>query len=219
VEGLGCGVDGVKRNLILILEDNQERIAGFQRASAKLTSQPKLRFWHDARSMIFEMDALLPEALLVSLDHDLNPRPGSEHDPGTGLEVADHLAKLSPICPVILHSSNYERVWSMHNELTHAGWHVERVGPLGVDWIETSWLNRVCELLKHMKPDDMVTANGQPVTASLPCSIEEFLVAQGLLPRSVVVEQNGKAVAPSEFAKRQLNAGDKLEIVKIVAGG
>jgi thiamine biosynthesis protein ThiS len=44
-------------------------------------------------------------------------------------------------------------------------------------------------------------------------------VAQGLLPRSVVVEHNGEAVAPSEFARRELQAGDRLEIVKIVAGG
>lgn len=66
---------------------------------------------------------------------------------------------------------------------------------------------------------NQITANGQPIAARLPCSIEEFLVAQGLLPRSVVVEHNGEAVAPSEFARRQLNAGDRLEIVKIVAGG
>ena len=64
-----------------------------------------------------------------------------------------------------------------------------------------------------------ITANGQSIAARLPCTIEEFLVAQGLLPRSVVVEQNGEAVAPSEFSKRRLNAGDRLEIVKIVAGG
>jgi len=65
----------------------------------------------------------------------------------------------------------------------------------------------------------VVIANGQPVEATLPCSIEEFLIAQKLLPRSVVVEHNGQAVAPSEFAERQLQAGDRLEIVKIVAGG
>jgi thiamine biosynthesis protein ThiS len=64
-----------------------------------------------------------------------------------------------------------------------------------------------------------VIANGRTTEASLPCTIEEFLVAQGLLPRSVVVEHNGEAVAPSEFSRRQLNAGDRLEIVKIVAGG
>lgn len=64
-----------------------------------------------------------------------------------------------------------------------------------------------------------VIANGQPVAARLPCSLEEFLVEQNLLPRSVVVEHNGEAVAPSEFARRPLCAGDRLEIVKIVAGG
>ena len=64
-----------------------------------------------------------------------------------------------------------------------------------------------------------VTTNGKPIEAQLPCSIEAFLVAQKLLPRSVVVEHNGEAVAPSEFSQRQLNAGDRLEIVKIVAGG
>ena len=64
-----------------------------------------------------------------------------------------------------------------------------------------------------------VTANGKSIAAKLPCSIEEFLVAQNLLPRSVVVEHNGEAVAPSEFPQRQVRAGDRLEIVKIVAGG
>jgi len=64
-----------------------------------------------------------------------------------------------------------------------------------------------------------VTANGRPVQAELPCSLEEFLLAQGLPPRSVVVEQNGAAVAPSEFSQRQVRANDRLEIVRIVAGG
>jgi thiamine biosynthesis protein ThiS len=64
-----------------------------------------------------------------------------------------------------------------------------------------------------------VTANGQKIEAPLPCSLEEFLLDQKLLPRSVVVEHNGEAVAPSEFSRRQLRAGDRLEIVKIVAGG
>jgi len=68
-------------------------------------------------------------------------------------------------------------------------------------------------------PSNSVIANGKAVEAKLPCSIEAFLVAQKLLPRSVVVEHNGEAVAPSEFSRRPLNAGDKLEIVKIVAGG
>jgi len=64
-----------------------------------------------------------------------------------------------------------------------------------------------------------VIANGKEVPVQLPCTLEEFLVAQNLLPRSVVVEHNGEAVAPSEFPKRQLRANDRLEIVRVVAGG
>jgi thiamine biosynthesis protein ThiS len=64
-----------------------------------------------------------------------------------------------------------------------------------------------------------VIANGKSVAAPLPCSIEEFLLAQKLRPRSVVVEHNEQAIAPSEFAARQLADGDRLEIVQIVAGG
>ncbi len=64
-----------------------------------------------------------------------------------------------------------------------------------------------------------VVANGQPIQSQLPCSIEQFLVTQKLPPRSVVVEHNGEAVSPSEFSRRQLQTGDRLEIVKIVAGG
>jgi len=64
-----------------------------------------------------------------------------------------------------------------------------------------------------------VIANGLEVPLAVPCSLEELLRGQNLLPRSVVVELNGEAVAPSEFSARQVKAGDRLEIVKIVAGG
>jgi thiamine biosynthesis protein ThiS len=69
-----------------------------------------------------------------------------------------------------------------------------------------------------MNPNSII-ANGRQIVANLPCSLEAFLLTQQLLPRSVVVEHNGKAVAPSEFSSRKLAAGDRLEIVKIVAGG
>ncbi len=62
-------------------------------------------------------------------------------------------------------------------------------------------------------------ANGQTKSVDLPCSLDQFLNSQGLLPRSVVVELNGEAVSPSTFAQRQLRQGDRLEIVRIVAGG
>jgi thiamine biosynthesis protein ThiS len=62
-------------------------------------------------------------------------------------------------------------------------------------------------------------ANGRQIECNLPCPLDQFLISQNLLPRSVVVEHNGEAVAPSEFPQRQVQSGDRLEIVKIVAGG
>jgi thiamine biosynthesis protein ThiS len=64
-----------------------------------------------------------------------------------------------------------------------------------------------------------VIANGERIAAELPCSLEAFLLDRGMLPRSVVVEHNGEAIAPSEFANREVSNGDRLEIVRIVAGG
>lgn len=132
---------------ILILEDNEERIAGFTKAIGQVGDGYELKVWPDAHSMRAECEAFFNSAALISLDHDLNAAPGETGDPGTGLDVACFLADFLPVCPVLLHSSNTERVYSMHNELRFAGWMVDRVGPLGNGWIGTSWLRRVRELV------------------------------------------------------------------------
>ncbi|HEV7923736.1 MAG TPA: sulfur carrier protein ThiS [Verrucomicrobiae bacterium] len=67
--------------------------------------------------------------------------------------------------------------------------------------------------------DHFVIANGEKIATESPSTIEQFLRARKLLPRCVVVEHNGQAVAPSEFSERQLADGDRLEIVSVVAGG
>ncbi len=68
-------------------------------------------------------------------------------------------------------------------------------------------------------PHGVLITNGEPLAAQLPCALEDFLKSRELRPRSVVVEHNGEAVAPSEFWGRILQNGDRLEIVRIVAGG
>ena len=65
----------------------------------------------------------------------------------------------------------------------------------------------------------VVTANGKETHATIPCTVEGFLQQLELPPRSVVVELNGEALTPSSFAGKQLQSGDRLEIVRIVAGG
>jgi ADP-ribosylglycohydrolase len=132
---------------ILILEDNEERIAAFQKTIATLAPRFDLKVWRDAHSMIAECESFFPTAALISLDHDLNPAPGVSTDPGTGVDVARFLGDFAPVCPVLIHSSNTDRAWSMHNELRFSGWFVDRVGPLGADWVETSWLANAARLL------------------------------------------------------------------------
>jgi len=126
----------------MILQDNDERIRAFESAVASLGSDFRLRLWRDAPTMIAECLPVLPECCLISLDHDLNPMRGVTQDPGTGLEVAALLARQQPVCPVILHTSNAERRWSMHNEFRFGHWSVEIVPPIGDDWIPGSWLSR-----------------------------------------------------------------------------
>ena len=69
---------------ILILEDNEERVADFRKAVSKLGNGYDLKLWRDAHSMCAECETYFPTAALICLDHDLNPAPGDTVDPGTG---------------------------------------------------------------------------------------------------------------------------------------
>lgn len=131
----------------MILEDNDERIQAFRRAIDSLGSNFRLQVWRDAPTMITECHNFLADTCLISLDHDLVPLSDESPDPGTGLEVAEFLSQSQPVCPVILHTSNHERRWSMHNEFRFARWNVEIVPPIGDDWIENSWLPKAKALI------------------------------------------------------------------------
>ena len=67
--------------------------------------------------------------------------------------------------------------------------------------------------------DNRVTVNGRETLVDLPSTLEEFLITQDLPPRSVVIELNGEAIVSSEITTRKLQTDDRLEIVRIVAGG
>jgi len=64
-----------------------------------------------------------------------------------------------------------------------------------------------------------ITANGQTHAAPAGCALPEFLEHLGLTPARVVVERNGAALTPAEVRATALADGDRLEIVRIVAGG
>lgn len=132
---------------LLLLEDNAERIAAFENVLPELGKDWQMVVWRDAPTMLAECADYFADTHLISLDHDLNPQPGATVDPGTGLEIAKLLASHFPFCPVIIHSTNADRAWSMHNELRFGGWTVERFGPIGEDWFRKLWLPKAHELL------------------------------------------------------------------------
>jgi thiamine biosynthesis protein ThiS len=63
------------------------------------------------------------------------------------------------------------------------------------------------------------TANGQTYNREAGLSLANFLEELSLKPGLVVVEVNGTALRPAETADKVLQDGDRLEIVRIVAGG
>jgi len=145
---------------IIILEDNAERIRGFERAIASIGNF-RLHIWRNAHKMIADCLPLLPDCCLTSLDHDLNADPG-DADPGTGLDVSVFLAKQEPTCPAIIHTSNIEGRWSMYNELMFGNWRTEIIAPIGENWIETSWLQKAKSLINICPERAGTTRNSTP---------------------------------------------------------
>jgi CheY-like chemotaxis protein len=133
--------------LILMLEDDAERLDRFHAVAAKLGAE--LVSWADAFGMLAEIGPYLPSAALISLDHDLEPTGPA--DPGDGLQIAKHLASLPPRCPVVIHTSNGVRGDMMEGEFELARWTYHRVLPVGDDWIEVDWFRVVKRRLRMRK--------------------------------------------------------------------
>jgi len=64
-----------------------------------------------------------------------------------------------------------------------------------------------------------VVANGDPVEVAEGASVEDLLAVLGLGGRWVLVERNGEPVPRSDLAATLLADGDRLELVRAVAGG
>jgi sulfur carrier protein len=64
-----------------------------------------------------------------------------------------------------------------------------------------------------------VTANGDPVDLPEGATVVDLLGALGLGERWVVVERNGDPVARDAMRRTVLAEGDRLELVRAVAGG
>jgi sulfur carrier protein len=64
-----------------------------------------------------------------------------------------------------------------------------------------------------------VTANGEDFEVRDGLSVAEFIRSRELDPRYVVVERNGEPVERKRYEDLRLVEGDRLELVRAVAGG
>jgi hypothetical protein len=135
--------------VIAILEDDERRTAAMRECLASgpypavfFTTAPDMNAW---------LAEHLREVVLLSLDHDLGPsilRDGERMEPGDGRDVANFLAAHSPVCPVIVHTTNSMGAEGMLFNLGQAGWTTERIVPFDdLRWITTAWLKVVTAML------------------------------------------------------------------------
>ncbi|MEL7500740.1 MAG: cyclic-phosphate processing receiver domain-containing protein [Planctomycetota bacterium] len=125
--------------LILMLEDESERLTRFDFMLAKLGASVEWRHWRTAPEFVAGFQAAGRTPSLICLDHDLFTDHPDDPDPGDGRDVAQFMAAQKPCCHVIIHSSNAHAADSMYFTLADANWDVERIAPLGHDWIESYW--------------------------------------------------------------------------------
>ncbi len=65
----------------------------------------------------------------------------------------------------------------------------------------------------------IVVANGDPVELAEGATVADLLDALGLAAKWVVAERNGEPVNRREVAETRLADGDRIELVRAVAGG
>jgi hypothetical protein len=136
---------------IVILEDNAERRAIMQACIADRFYTFDARFFDEPAEMIALLAANLSDVLVISLDNDLDMKPGADGravDVGEGRQVAEFLATREPVCPVVIHTTNANAADLMTETLRAAGWKTRRVIPMDdTHWIEDDWFFVVRRIL------------------------------------------------------------------------
>lgn len=64
-----------------------------------------------------------------------------------------------------------------------------------------------------------VIANGRERPVDAEWTVDEFIESLGLDPKFVIVELNGEALERRRFGDVGLTEGDRIEVVRAVAGG
>ena len=61
--------------------------------------------------------------------------------------------------------------------------------------------------------------NGERVAIDDARTIADLATRLGLAPHTVLIEQNGAALHQREWTQRRVQDGDRIEFVRVVAGG
>jgi sulfur carrier protein len=64
-----------------------------------------------------------------------------------------------------------------------------------------------------------VLINGEPAEINGAANIAELAAQYGLQPNTVLIEHNTTALHQREWAERPIVEGDRIEFVRVVAGG
>jgi thiamine biosynthesis protein ThiS len=64
-----------------------------------------------------------------------------------------------------------------------------------------------------------IAVNGESVDTREAKTIAELIERYELPPQSILVEQNGLALHRHEWPERSLAEGDRIEFIRVVAGG
>jgi CheY-like chemotaxis protein len=132
---------------IVILEDNSDRRSEMERCLRDRFRHYESVFFDDAKLMRVFLETNLASTLVISLDHDLEPKSqhnGKPLDPGTGRQLADFLVQQPPACPIIIATTNSAAGDGMEFVLREAHWETHRVYPWGdLEWISSQWFRTV----------------------------------------------------------------------------
>ena len=132
--------------MLLMLEDDRDRIERFACVLGSVAIQ--LTYFRTAHDFIRAYESLTIVPKLISLDHDLFVDHDNDPDPGDGRDVAKFLALHKPISPILIHSTNAIAADSMLFTLQDAGWTVDRIAPIGDDWIESFWFPTAMNMIQ-----------------------------------------------------------------------
>ena len=64
-----------------------------------------------------------------------------------------------------------------------------------------------------------IAVNGESVDSGKAKTIADLIAGYQLPPQSILVEYNGLALHRREWSERLLTEGDRIELIRVVAGG